>query len=359
MAMAAEKLTVMGGGIFGLAIAWECLRRGAVVHLIEADRIGAGSSGGIVGALAPHVPENWNVKKQFQLESLLLAESFWAEVQQVSGIDPGYARLGRLQPLANSAALAQAERRAEEARSLWQGLAEWRIESTPSNPDWAGHSPTGLWVFDTLSARLHPRHAVRALAAAIRTKGGQIKELAKAPIPQAMSAIAETGPVLWATGGQGLADLSQSLRVEVGRGIKGQAALFTCNAPDQPQLFIEGLHFVPHAEGTVAVGSTSERDYQNPTDTDDHLDALVAKARTLCPALADAPVLERWAGLRPRTKSRAPMLGVWPNRPGHFIANGGFKIGFGMAPKVAKVMADLMLEGRDNIPDGFRVEDSL
>ena len=85
----------------------------------------------------------------------------------------------------------------------------------------------------------------------------------------------------------------------------------------------------------------------------------MAKARTLCPALADAPVLERWGGLRPRTKSRAPMLGAWPNRPGHFIANGGFKIGFGMAPKVAKVMADLMLEGRDNIPDGFRVEDSL
>ena len=35
----------------------------------------------------------------------------------------------------------------------------------------------------------------------------------------------------------------------------------------------------------------------------------------------------RWAGLRPRARSRAPMLGAWPGRPGHFIANGGFKIG--------------------------------
>jgi glycine/D-amino acid oxidase-like deaminating enzyme len=37
------------------------------------------------------------------------------------------------------------------------------------------------------------------------------------------------------------------------------------------------------------------------------------------------------------------------------VANGGVKIGFGMAPKVAQVMADLILEGRDEIPEGFRV----
>ena len=70
-------------------------------------------------------------------------------------------------------------------------------------------------------------------------------------------------------------------------------------------------------------------------------------------------MLERWAGLRPRARSRAPMLGPWPGRPGHFIANGGFKIGFGMAPKVATTMADLLLDSRDHIPEGFRVEDSL
>ncbi len=53
------------------------------------------------------------------------------------------------------------------------------------------------------------------------------------------------------------------------------------------------------------------------------------------------------------------MLGAWPGRPGHFIANGGFKIGFGMAPKVGEVMAALVLEGRNDIPPGFGVADSL
>jgi glycine/D-amino acid oxidase-like deaminating enzyme len=53
------------------------------------------------------------------------------------------------------------------------------------------------------------------------------------------------------------------------------------------------------------------------------------------------------------------MLGPWPGRDGEFIANGGFKIGFGMAPKVAEVMADLVLDGVDAIPGEFRIEASL
>ena len=69
----------MGGGIFGLSVAFACARRGAAVTLIERHRIGAGASGGIVGALAPHVPENWNPKKQVQFDSLVMAEAFGRE----------------------------------------------------------------------------------------------------------------------------------------------------------------------------------------------------------------------------------------------------------------------------------------
>jgi glycine/D-amino acid oxidase-like deaminating enzyme len=53
------------------------------------------------------------------------------------------------------------------------------------------------------------------------------------------------------------------------------------------------------------------------------------------------------------------MLGRHPLRTDHFIANGGFKIGFGIAPRVADVMADLVLEGRDTIPSDFAPAVSL
>ena len=157
---------------------------------------------------------------------------------------------------------------------------------------------------------------------------------------------APDAPAIWATGVAGLAPFG-------GGGVKGQSALLEFAAPDQPQVFADGLHIVPHGDGTVAIGSTSERDVME-TGTDDQLEALIAKARALCPALADAPVIDRWAGIRPRARSRAPIVGSWPGRPGHYVANGGFKIGLAMAPAIAAMLADLILEGQDRIPEGFR-----
>ena len=223
----------------------------------------------------------------------------------------------------------------------------WQV--VPATGGWQPDSPTGWLVHDTLTARLNPRPALASLAAALRTRGGTIG-------PDEGDA---GGPVIWATGTAGLEALSADLGRPMGGGVKGQAALLAHDASALPQLFIDGLHIVPHGDGTVAIGSTSERAWSDPEGTDDQLEALIRRACAACPALADAVVLDRWAGLRPRTATRAPMLGPWPGRDGHFIANGGFKIGFGMAPKLAEVMADLVLDGTDRIPTAFRVEESL
>ncbi len=333
----------MGAGIFGLSIAWACARRGARVRVIDPAGPGAGASGGLVGALAPHVPENWNAKKAFQLDSLLMVEGFWAEVRAAGGVAPGYARSGRLQPVSD---LTAAQARAESAADLWRGQAHWQVIPADAFPGWAPKA--GHLIHDTLTARLHPRRAVDSLVAALRARGADVTT--EAPT---------RGAIVWATGWQGLRDLSAAFGKAVGSGVKGQAATFAHDAAALPQLYVEGLHIVPHADGTVAVGSTSEREFDAPDSTDAQLDDLIGRARGLCPALATAAVVARWAGVRPRARSRAPVLGAWPDRPGQYIANGGFKIGFGIAPKVADVMADLVLEGRDAIPEGFRVEDCL
>lgn len=342
--MASIDLTVRGGGIFGLSIAWEAARRGARVRLIETARIGAGASGGIVGALSPHVPENWNPKKAFQLESLLMAEEFWAGVTRASGLPAGYGRVGRLQPLANAAAVDLARQRSEAARSLWQGRADWRVIPAAGGA-WEPASASGWLVQDTLSARVHPRLATLALTEAIRSAGGDI----------VLGEAANEGQVIWATGLHGLRDLSDALGRRVGDGVRGQAICVRFDAGGGPQLFVDGLHVIPHADGTVAIGSTSEYEWNDECGTDGALETVYRRALAALPALAKAPVLERWAGVRPRAKSRAPLLGAWPGRAGHFVANGGFKIGFGMAPKVAEVMVDLVLTGKDAIPDGFRL----
>ena len=170
----------------------------------------------------------------------------------------------------------------------------------------------------------------------------------------------DEGLVVWATGAAGLAALSADLGREVGRGVKGQALRLAYRRAGRRRRrsMPGGLHLVAHVDGTVAVGSTSETDWQ--VEGPDRLaDGLLVRAVAAVPALAGAPVLERWAGIRPRARSRAPMLGAWPGRPGQFVANGGFKIGFGVAPLVGEVMAALVLDGKDLVPEPLRVDASL
>ena len=355
----AIDLSVRGAGVVGLACAFEAARRGARVRVIDPHGVASGASGGVVGALMPHAPERWTPAKAFQLDALLRARRFWPAVEAASDRSTGYARAGRLQPVADDAALALARARADAALALWRGEAAWTVEPAPGG--WAPASPTGLVIRDTLSAHLHPRRACEALAEAIRASGGEI--LRDAP---------EAGPVLHATGPAGLAALSEGRARAVGVPIKGQAALLRLDAaavsgsageesppPPLPQIYAGGVHVVPHGDGTVGVGSTTEREFDDPAATDARLDEVLAHARAAVPALAAAPVIERWAGLRPRARTRGPILGAWPGRPGAWVANGGFKIGLGLAPAIAALMVDLVLEGRDAIPDGLRVEDAL
>ena len=341
-------VTVYGAGIFGLSVAWACVNQGASVQVIDPNGPGAGSSGGLVGALAPHVPENWNEKKQFQFESLMMAETFWADVTKAGGKTSGYARSGRLQPVADDRTLQLAQNRAETAAELWQGQAKWQLRRAEDCCDWAPQSPTGWLIHDTLSARMHPRLACAALVSALKAKGAQI-----------LTDGQPLGKILWATGVTDLDRITQTRPRIFGNGVKGQAALLQLDRRSMPQLYANAVHIVPHADGTVAIGSTSERDYDDPTSTDDQLDDVITRARAAIPALGNAPVLERWAGVRPRSRSRAPVLGQHPLDTSQFIANGGFKIGFGMAPKVAQVMADLILHQIDAIPTGFKPEASL
>lgn len=332
--MATVDVTVMGAGIFGLSVAYACGRRGARVRVIDPAGVAAGASGGLVGALAPHVPENWNPKKAFQFESLIMAEDFWRGVSDLTGADVGYARSGRLQPLPDDRAVVLARDRAISAQTLWRGRAVWEV--IPARGDiWEPPSPTGLLIHDTLSALIHPRRATRALADAVIALGGEVVNTGP-----------EQGQVVWATGWDGCKEIG-------GNGVKGQAALLDYDAAGQPQLFADALHIIPHGDGTVAVGSTSEREFDDPISTDAALDNVLTRAIAAFPVLAGVPVIARWAGVRPRSRSRAPVLGQHPLLTGAFIANGGFKIGFGMAPKVGEVMADLILDGRDTIPEGF------
>ncbi len=356
--MAMQDVIVVGGGIWGLSCAYACVKRGLSVLLLEADHIGCGASGGIVGALAPHTPDQWDQQKQFQFEALSVAGEFWAEVDAASGLPSGYGRIGRLVPLLNDRTRKLAEYRIHAAQELWQGRYDWLVLDRHELV--AREASTHGLIYDTFSARLFPSLAVVSLASACRFAGVKIVE--QSAVTQLDNhrvcgvwgeSTAQT--VIVAGGVAGFELLNSHLGGEVGTAVKGQAALLDVDLGDAPQIFADGVYVIPHATRTVSVGSTSEREWEKSERVDEKLEAVLETARRVCPALKGAEVTMRWAGLRPKARRRNPMLGPVPGLDGVFAAMGAFKIGFGIAHKVGELLADYA-EGKVVVlPESFTV----
>ena len=100
----------------------------------------------------------------------------------------------------------------------------------------------------------------------------------------------------------------------------------------------------------IAVGSTSENQWSDATSTDDQLDALLVKARAICPILRDAEIIERWAGVRPKHESRDPVVAELAEAPGIIVATGGFKISFAVAHLMAREAVGIVTDSAG----GFR-----
>jgi glycine oxidase len=356
-------VAVVGGGIFGLASAYACARRGLRVALLERGRVASGASGGIVGAMAPHVPEQWNPKKQFQFEALCAADGFWAEVDAASGLSSGFGRVGRLVPVVDERGLELALSRVQGAAELWGGRFGWTHLPQGHALIAPQAAPFGV-VHDTLSGRIYPALACASLRVALEAAGGTVLE---GHAVDDISTGRVSGPwgaataqtVILASGVDGFALIERWTGRRAGSAVKGQAALLACDLNAAPQIYADGIYIVPHANGTVAVGSTSESSFTDATGTDAQLDDIVARARAICPALRDAQVLQRWAGLRPKARRRDPMLGPVPGAEGVYAAMGAFKIGFGIAHKVGDVLADYATGTPVELPESFTVAHHL
>ena len=228
-------------------------------------------------------------------------------------------------------------------------------------------------VLEGLSARLGPRRLLAALRRDLerRTNACLLEGNGVAAIDAATGACrlddgdaVACSRIVVAAGVASFAMIGKLLgteRADVGRPVKGQAALLACGAaPDMPLVYSDGVYVVPHADGTVAVGSTSENDFTASSTTDGQLDHLLARARRLCPLLSAAPVLERWAGVRPRAAGRDPLVGPLPGRPRIIALTGGFRITLGIAHRMADAALDAIDGGeRVCLPQNFRAAGRL
>lgn len=339
------NITIVGAGVYGLSCALALLKAGHIVRVLDKGKACSGASGGLVGALSPHVPEDWNIRKQYQRDALLSAPQHWVEVERLSGMETGYGRVGRYIPLDDEYEAKKAHSRVAGAERLWPDGITWKIMDTAPGIDPVA-APFGV-VHETMSARINPRLAGPALAQAVRMAGGKITE------GQMVEDVSTLSGIVVVTAGVGSGPLlAPFLGEDRIRGVKGQAALLAAEMPvNAPVVYGNGVYVVSHANGTVAVGATSENRYDAADVIDEKLDVVLEKASKMVPALRGAKVLLRWAGLRPRAPKPEAMLGQLDDRI--FVATGGFKTGFANAHRIGTALVDL-IEGRaPEIPGDF------
>ncbi|WP_152643175.1 NAD(P)/FAD-dependent oxidoreductase [Rhizobium nepotum] len=374
---ASVPLLIVGGGIMGLWAAVKAERLGINALLVEAGRLGDGASGGLLGALMPHMPDRWSDKKQFQFDALVALEKEIAELEAETGLSAGYRRCGRIIPLPKPHLRSIAERHERDAGGNWvsgERQFHWHVGDSPSVAGWVDEAAGQAgFVLDTLAARVSPR-AMIALLAAFLLKARHVRVAEQCSVlsldPDGGRAVLSSGNealfghVVVANGPASFPLIRDALGLDagvaLGQAVKGQAALLDAAAdPAMPVVFLNGLYIVPHEDGTVAIGSTSEDCFSDPCSTDEKLENLLAEAYRVVPSLARAPVLERWAGLRPKAVGRDPMVGSVADHPKLVALSGGFKVSFGIAHFLADAALQVVCGHTPVIPSGFRLQEHV
>lgn len=345
---------IIGGGIVGLWAAYFAAKRGLQVELLEQNILASGASGGILGALMPHQPSGWNGKKQFQLDGLLALPTLIEELENSTNINCGYRRVGRIMPIAHPEKRQQSTAWEVGAIENWPDAISWQVKDEHPAEGWASDIAPNGWNTDTLSARINPRGLNNALIAALRTnKNVKLFENTKAE-PELLEQASAACPIIITAGLGSFALINPDNPKKIGKGVKGQGArLKPTNPvdPNSPIIYDNGTYVIAHADGTVAVGSTSENQFEHPTSTDEKLDEVIANSQRLCPVLNDADVIERWANVRPKAGKPDPLLGPLPNHQHCVVATGGFKITIAIAHLMAQKALAMALGEQADVPE--------
>jgi glycine oxidase len=97
------------------------------------------------------------------------------------------------------------------------------------------------------------------------------------------------------------------------------------------------VYLIPRSDGRMLIGATSEEAGFDKRTVVETIQKLRQSALDLVPRLADARILEAWAGLRPGTPDALPILGATAT-PGYFVATGHYRDGILLAPITARIM---------------------
>ena len=342
---------IIGGGLIGMLTARELLRSGLRVTILEKGQVGRESTwagGGILSPLYPwRYPDSITRLASWGQQHY---QSLCEELTQESGIDPQWTQTGLLCiDIQNEmdVAVAWAKQHSVKAEQL---DAQQLAQNFPFTPLSATHS---CW-FPLIAQVRNPRFA-KALRGAVLHYGGVIiEDSAVTAISQADGKVVAvetsiqsfpTNKLLLAAGSWSRS-LLQPLGVNIDvEPVRGQMLLFKAEPGVVPTMLLyRDRYLIPRRDGRVLAGSTLEYVGFDKTTTQSARQDLQAAALEMCPALADFPIEQHWAGLRPGSSTGVPLISALPQMEGLYVNTGHFRNGVILGAASCRLMADIMLQ---------------
>ena len=351
-------VAIIGGGLIGLAAAFEFASDGAAVRVYDTGDPARAASWAAAGMLAPLTEALDDPTMQALCEASLQAyPAFIERIRARSHIDPKLRLDGILSAAFEGTALDRLRARHETLRA--QGR---RCHMLDRNETLAMESALSARVVGSLyveeEGQVDNRRLGRALLQACESAGVSVHANVGAVRVECSERRAlgvatdrgfyAAGCVINAAGAwsahiEGIAACyvpsvfpvkGQMLAIEVPVGLMRHVT------------WVPGAYLVPREDGRLLVGATVEHCGFDTRVTAAGMHALLRGVVDAAPALGDFAIGEMWAGVRPGTRDGRPLIGA-TQLEGYYLATGHYRNGILLAPVTARLLRDAVA-GRQN-----------
>jgi glycine oxidase len=349
-------VAVIGGGVVGAACARAAALRGLAVAVFEPGPDPAAASPASAGMLAAQIEPTDADWFSLAVRARDLYEPLAPLLHEATGIDIGFWRPG-IASLAFDEVV-EDRLKSEVAAQRQAGLrCDW-LEPEDVQERWPGAAAgcRGA-LFASEDGALDPQALTRAYLADARRLGATlVSETVRAVTVAGGKAIGVTtaqgtttaGDVVIAAGAWSatIGALPRPLPVEP---VRGQMAATAWPAATPAAILYDGECYVVARGGEALLGSTMEHAGFDCHVTNEGLAQIFRGAVRLLPALAQAPVLRTWAGLRPLTPDGHPIVGRDPEVEHLWYATGHGRNGVLLAALTGEIIGDVVSEGKTSV----------
>ena len=348
-------VVIIGGGVIGLAIARGLALRGVrQVCLIERGTLGTEASFAAAGMLLPQVEADAD-DDFFKLacRSRDLYPSFAKDLREETGVDVELDTTGTLY-----LALNEYDQEEIQKRYRWQASAGLAVEllsaaAARELEPCISESAHGALLFPN-DIQVENRRLLSALANSVNNLGVEVLtetnvealEIQRARVEgvQTNRGLIGCKSVVIAAGTW--STLLQRSSVPPIQPVRGQMICLE----SKPQLTRHVLYsprgyLVPRQDGRLLAGSTSENAGFAKRVTAGGISSILQNTLEISPAIATLPVVDTWAGLRPRPADGLPVLGACGEIDGLFYATGHYRNGILLAPLTAELITEAIVDG--------------